>query len=69
MAAMLDEDVSPGEGMGFTPVQPLSLATPGGTAPLGAPGAMFADQAALAAGMALPKAPIRCGTSWRSPLA
>ena len=57
MAAMLDEEVSPGAGMGFTPTQPLSLAVPGGTAPLGAPPALLADQAALAASMALPEAP------------
>ena len=39
--------------MGFTPTQPLSLGVPGGTAPLGAPAMMFADQA----GPALPEAP------------
>ncbi len=57
MAAMLDEEASPAAGMGFTPTQPLSLAVPGGAAPLGAPPAMAADQAALAASMALPEAP------------
>jgi excisionase family DNA binding protein len=57
MAAMLDEEASPDGGMGFTPAQPLSLAVPGGAAPLGAPPAMMVDQASLAAGMALPEAP------------
>jgi excisionase family DNA binding protein len=57
MAAMLEEEASPDAGMGFTPSQPLSLAVPGGAAPLGSPPAMLVDQAALAAGMALPEAP------------
>ena len=58
MAAMLDEDLSPGAGMGFTPTMSPSLTGgPGMTAPLGAPPSMMADQAALAAAMALPEAP------------